>query len=337
MKHNRIATALIILPFFVLFISSCNTDMEEGPTLPSNELNLDLAMDDVVADYLFENADKKVESTIIELEQNGYQTDTEKSVPEEEDFVCQVITVDHPDSTCFPKVITIDYGDGCSIVFNGDTITRKGKIIITITDRRFVIGSQVITTFEEYFINDVQIEGTRTITFNGLNESGYEEFAMTLEDGRLTFGDGSVYTRDANGTRELDRERIRRNDTVYLSGSMEGINTEGQEYTRTITRKLMLIHCEEYHYRWTIVAGEIVSTLDDVETVVDFGDGSCSTGVLFRIDNETYYFTVNDFYHRCLHHRRHNRHQNHDGQNDNSGDGGQDDGGGDNGQNDQNG
>lgn len=63
----------------------------------------------------------------------------------------------------------MDFGTGCSIVFNGDTIVRSGQIIITVTDRKYVVGSEHIVTFNNFYMNGVKIEGTKTRTNLGMN------------------------------------------------------------------------------------------------------------------------------------------------------------------------
>ena len=77
-----------------------------------------------------------------------------------------------------------------------------GTIIITVTGDPEEAGSQRIVTFEDYFVNGNQLEGTRTFTNDGINENGNPSFNVTLVDGRITTEGGEVFTREANKTRE---------------------------------------------------------------------------------------------------------------------------------------
>ena len=72
-----------------------------------------------------------------------------KSAVVEGDFYlssCSVITIDN---TSYPKVITIDFGTGCT---GKDGKVRSGKIIITSTS--FIDAtSERIKTFEDFFVD----------------------------------------------------------------------------------------------------------------------------------------------------------------------------------------
>ena len=221
----------------------------------------------------------------MELDDNGYQNFSSKSADEE--YVCLIVTVDYPDSTRFPKIITFDYGEGCRVVFHGDTIFKKGKIIVTLTGKFDVPGSQHILTFEDFFVNEVKVEGVRTITYNGLNENDLFEFNITLDDGKLIFpdpetGERLTYTREARLTKEWYRTRIPVEDSVYMNGSMWGVNVYGEDYSREIIETLTLAHCPQYRKRWVIVDGQILSTVGEISTVIDYGDGSCDGTALVR-------------------------------------------------------
>jgi hypothetical protein len=241
-----------------------------------------LVEDEVISDAIFEDIDGSVESELLVLDQNKYEPSSVKSTAED---VCRTITVDHPDTTGFPKIVTIDYGDGCTFVFNSDTITKKGKIVVTITDRYFITGSQRIMTFYDFYINDVKVEGTRTITNLGMNEQGHLEFSIQLRNGKLIFNDNTFVTCEADKTREWVRTTNWVTDTVFVTGSSTGININGEVYVREITEPLVLIHCANYKHRWTIVDGTVVTlTGDNPPVTVDHGDGSCDKEVSVQRD-----------------------------------------------------
>jgi len=53
------------------------------------------------------------------------------------------------------KNIIVDFGAGC-ISSNG--ITRKGKVLLSYSDRFILPGSKAITTFDNYYVNGNKIE-----------------------------------------------------------------------------------------------------------------------------------------------------------------------------------
>ena len=74
--------------------------------------------------------------------------------------VCPSITVGtfgSVDRYSFPRFIMTNYGYECE-----DDVKdrRSGSIISLITDERDVIGTEMITTFKDYFWNNISIRGT---------------------------------------------------------------------------------------------------------------------------------------------------------------------------------
>jgi hypothetical protein len=243
-------------------------------------IDIDLAKDDAIADDVFDDVDAVVQTELQVLAENDYQPTVLKSA--DEDFTCLIVTVDHPDTTRFPKVITLDYGEGCTFIINGDTITKKGAVVITLTDKFCNPGAQHIIKFREYFVNDVKVEGTLTSTYQGVNENDLLEYTLTLEEGKLIYDETKQYTREARHKKEWYKSRIPIEDSVYISGSMWGVNIEGQEYSREITEQLTLAHCPSYGRRWVIVNGQVVSTVGDTETIIDYSEGGCDGTAVVR-------------------------------------------------------
>lgn len=287
MKRKSLKLIMALFSILGILTISCekNIPVEEGEKL--SDLDIELAKDDAIADDIYDDIDGIVQEKLMELSENNYQTLTTKSA--EDEYTCLIVTVDYPDSTRFPKVVTFDYGEGCRVIFNGDTILKKGKIIVTMTDKFDVPGSQHIITFDEFYINEVKVEGTRTITYNGLNSDDLLEFGITLVDGKLIFpdpvtGELLTYTREAMLTKKWLRTHIPMEDSVYLDGSIWGVNVYGENYSREIIETLTLAHCPEYGRRWVIVDGQILSKIGVIETIIDYGDGGCDGTALVRRD-----------------------------------------------------
>lgn len=292
-----------LLGVISLVLVSCNKIEDNFAGLTAADILL--VQDDVAADDVYFDVDGIVEDKVAELDDAGYQTSMEKSATD--DYDCLEVTVDHPDSTRFPKVITFDYGDGCEVIWTQDTFMMEGKMIVTVTDRYHNPGSQRITTFEEFYVNDKQVEGTLTNTYIGLNESGYMEFNFTIEDGKLSFADDNgnelTYTRDADFTRQWLRTRTPLEDTVKMDGSMWGVNAEGAEYSREITETLIMVHCLDYGHRWGIIDGEVTSTVDGEITITDYSESACEGTADILFGGEKFRIRI---------HKRH-RHRHHHG------------------------
>jgi hypothetical protein len=297
MKRNKRFLGLMLIALTIVFLTPSCSKEDEGSI---SETDLALAQDEAYADALYEEIDNMVVSEITALDASGYLSADLKSTTEEEP--CYTVTVDHPDSTHFPKVVTIDYGEGCTIVFRDDTITRKGQIILTVTDRWFMPGAENIVTFNNFYLNDVKIEGTRTITNLGLNEELHLEMGIVLEGGKITFNDTTWMTRDANHVREWIRHYSPQNDTVLITGSANGTNVLGQQYSRVITEPLVLVHCQEYKWRWVIVDGSVeVTNSETGVTTIDYSADGCDGTVM--INKNGYRHNYEFKYNHSRHHK----------------------------------
>ncbi|MCK7559086.1 hypothetical protein MKQ70_30560 [Chitinophaga sedimenti] len=88
----------------------------------------------------------------------------------------------------WPKIITLDFGTGCTV----GTLTRKGIIEIKLTSFLFKKGSTATLTFKNYSVNGIKVEGTQTITNTSANTGFSYTYAVT--GGKATYPDNSVYT-----------------------------------------------------------------------------------------------------------------------------------------------
>ncbi len=292
MKTRRLLPGLLLAGIFMFWVPfSCSKD--DGSKMSEDDLAL--AQDEAYADALFEEVDNTVLSEITLLDNNLYVDGGTKSTLCD---VCRTITVDHPDTTRFPKVITIDYGEGCMMVFNDDTITLKGQIIITITDRWYKPGAQHIVTFQDFYINDVKIEGTRTITNMGLNDKMHLELGIKLEQGKIIFNDTAWMTREAEHVREWIIHLNPLKDSVLVTGVASGINVLGESYERLITEPLVLVHCPDYDWRWVIVDGTIQITNSERGTsTIEYSGSECDGKIEVSKDGDHHNYQFQFRYH----------------------------------------
>ena len=98
--------------------------------------------------------------------------------------------------------IVVDFGTGCT---GPGGRTRVGVINIEYIGRRFMPDSQIITTFTNYSVNNIKIEGKRTLTNISASLDAPVSFSI-VEDGlKLTFPDGTTSTRSVNRVRTWTR------------------------------------------------------------------------------------------------------------------------------------
>lgn len=185
-----------------------------------------------------------------------------------EDRGCATVTFAQPKGT-WPNIITIDFGTGCT---KPDGRTLKGKIIVQQSNAMNVAGATRTVTYDNFFIENVQLTGTRTLTNTGLNASGQPVFSKKGSE-TLTFPSGDQSTRNIDHTRVLTEgfgTTVRADDVWSVTGTDTGTNRQGDPYTVTITTALM----KRAVCPW-IGAGVIEFNLNGKTRSLDFGNGDC--------------------------------------------------------------
>ncbi len=195
---------------------------------------------------------------------------TNSRVAEDQDspLRCAEVTHDHEN-----KTIIIDFGDGCE---DRRGRVRKGIIMITYTDHRFIPGAVQIITFNEFYIDGKKIEGLRTR--ENISESIEDplKYRITLTNGKVTWEDGSFATREAEWVRTRIRAANPINDQIINEGNASGITRRDQNYTVEITKPIVWKRgCLPALRIFVPVAGIKVKTLGDRVITIDFGDGEC--------------------------------------------------------------
>ncbi|MEZ4920000.1 MAG: hypothetical protein R2792_12930 [Saprospiraceae bacterium] len=194
--------------------------------------------------------------------------------------LCPAVSFAQPYGT-WPNSITIDFGDGCEYPENSGRILT-GIIHIEQSAARFTPGAVRTKTFEDFTIDDVQVEGTKTWTNNGQDAAGLWSFTKTAEM-TLTYPDGASgnWTHNHTSTLIEGGETITHFDNVWsTTGYTEGTNRNGVAYSATIAEPLI----KKAFCRW-ISAGVIDFTRDDRNASLDFGDGTCDRFGQLTLDN----------------------------------------------------
>ena len=129
--------------------------------------------------------------------------------------LCATITVT-PNDTTYPKTITIDFGDSCVGL---DGKFRSGKIIINLTAPLRKPGSVLTITLDNFYINHIHVEGTKTITNE--TENGAVKFTVSITGGKVTFPRGRGYSYEGSKTKAqvagMDT-KICRDDIFQITG-----------------------------------------------------------------------------------------------------------------------
>lgn len=251
--------------------------------------------EDAVTDFAFEDADD-LAGLAMEADE-GTSGGRMATGPIEiliNDPRCQcdnlTVTIEFtPNSTQEVPVGTIvfDFGDGCEDIFGN---VRKGKIIVNFVGRRFLPGSVITTTFDGYSINDIALEGVRTLTNISASSEDSPMFQVTLEDGKATWPDGNVATREHCFVRTWIRALNPLNDELEVvqcddvEVAASGTNRRGRAYTMSILEPIV-------YKRGCPLAVSGVKEFTDVASgkviTVDYGDGECDRIITITVGGES--------------------------------------------------
>lgn len=240
--------------FFLLLLAgiatfqACNKDDDN-----TNETEIAATEDIATSEDFAEQTDMDIDQAV---EERGGPAD------------CPTVTLASPWGT-WPNTITIDYGDGCT---RPDGRVLKGKIIVVQTDEIRTAGAVRNVSHDNFFVDDVQITGTRTWTNNGTDDTGLFSYTKSA-DMTLTYPDGTSSTWSTSRTNTLIEggntpEWV---DNVWsITGNSTGTSRQGVAYTVTITSPLI----KKAACRW-ISQGILQITRNGNASTLDFGDGDC--------------------------------------------------------------
>lgn len=260
MKKNSVFFGMIAL-VFAAFLTSCQKE-------------------DSVVDITTED-----DITTLETVSEDIDDDIYRYAGELKDFSdCVVVTFAQPEGT-FPNTITLDYGAGCT----GDNgRTRVGQIVIDASAQLNNPGAVVTTTFVGFSVNGIGIDGSKTITNNGLNADGDPSFTKTT-DIMATFLDGTQAEWHTNRTRTIFKGAdtpVLADDKILVEGSAYGTNRNGVDFTVTINQGLV----KARSCPW-ISAGIIEFSTANVTRTLNFGEGQCNNKAIAS-DNQGHYRIV---------------------------------------------
>ncbi len=278
MKTKTAIIALLAISF--LAISSCKKDKTNNDE--ETELLIEVQKNDAEATKIYNAINDEVNDISAYIDSANYLT-TSKTLD-----TCITITVNHPDTTSWPKTIVVDFSGNCTTI-NGNVLS--GQIIIVQTDRYRADGMVRTITFNSFRINSNNVSGTKTITNIGL-VNGLRTYSISIANGSITTPDGEVITtRTAQRTRtwiQGEPTYTKWDDVFSITGVTSGTTRSDKSYTATIIEPLIVARS----CRW-IKQGKISLIIDELpEIIIDFGAGSCDQTATVTVNDNTRTITL---------------------------------------------
>ena len=279
---------LLVIVLFALAVSACHDKSGQTVTTTTTTTNIPAALT-VPEDsglYAFDlstlewmNLDVISMATVAGTTFNGSLLRTTVSG-------CATVGTD---TVSIPHQIVIRFGaSDCACL---DSRSRRGNIVVSFTGHFNDSGAVHTITYDNYFIEDMQLTGQKVMTNMGRNASGQPVFSVTMNDSlvnasRVTSWTGSRVVTQTAGYATADRI----DDVFKLTGSTVLDRANGHVFNYNITAPLqMALGC-------VFVESGVASVTSSVFTngtrTLDFGAGACDNLVWLTIDTAVYNITI---------------------------------------------
>ncbi len=193
-------------------------------------------------------------------------------------FACaKTITIETAQDNNPPTVIhgfiTVDFGTGCA---GPGGRTRSGILRIEYSGRRFMPGSKLTITFDNYAVNGIKFVGTRILTNISASETAPIAYSVVEDGVILTYPDGTTATRTVAKVRTWIRAANPVQDSWTVSGTAAGTNRKGKSYSMTITKDLVYSRaCAVSNKVFIPVQGTKELVVENKTVTIDYGNGEC--------------------------------------------------------------
>jgi len=264
----------------LLFLTSCRKRYDNDPSALMN-YKIETAFDEMtnISDQAVTGNMVYYKSGEVVYTKPGATTNLPKTP-------CNVIIT--LDTTSFPRTVTVDYGNtNCDC---NDGKVRRGKIITTYTGPYLAQGTLITHTPENYYVNDVLIQGTKTVENMGLNTTSQPYYQVEI-NGSATNPDGEVlnYTSSRIRTWVAGFNTLfdRFDDEYDITGTATGTFSNGGGYSSETTTPIRVkVGCG------FPVSGILqITPVDRPVRTINYGDGSCD--LTFTVTVNGYTFTIN--------------------------------------------
>lgn len=282
MKARKSLLTILMLLGLTILYTACEKDEITDPPDPVAQEELKVAEEDALADKLFS------ELTDITNEAMGGHQASLKGTMLDTIFMgpCVTVTID---TIAFPNTVTIDFGPVNCLCNDGKY--RRGKILVSHNGPYMLPSTVVTTTFDNYFVNDHQLLGSKIVTNQGLNSANNPTWTIHV-DGQVVTPEGDAITWVGDRMREWveghSTPLMWHDNVFHITGSHSVVGSTGNTLFVTVEEALeVALDC------YWIRKGKLEMQHSLLPLMIfDYGDGSCDDKATITINGVTYPITL---------------------------------------------
>ncbi|MES2131344.1 MAG: hypothetical protein V4506_03285 [Bacteroidota bacterium] len=279
MKTKHITLAIIAIAIASIFSSCKKKDVEEKDSDTTSAVDQSLASSTV--NDMTNISDEAGRNNSV----TSFRTEESSAILSN----CATLTFD---TLAAAKTITVNFG--ATNCLGNDGRLRRGSVIISFTGRYRDSLTVITVTPQNYFVNDNQVTGTKTITNKGHNPAHHLVYEINANIQIIKANSGGTITWQSLRQREwtAGEGTLTWQDDMYsITGSASGTTASGGSFQSNITNPLirnMSNGCRRY-----FTAGTIAHTPSGKATrYIDYGNGTCDNQATVTINGNTYPITL---------------------------------------------
>ena len=263
--------------FFIILSILLYGCQEEDVINPNNLESTQACQDHLTAENIFNDVGRIVEEG---LQDNGQG----KSCPN-----YQLMNINTSDI----DTLIIDFGN-VNCFHNGKL--RRGKITVTYTSKYHDPYAVITSTFENYYLNNVLLQGERVVINQGINEKENMWFTIDINNASITTSSGTINW-NSNKVKEWvsgENTYLDISDDQYkITGTATGNGVNGNDFTMTIVDTLNLdLGCLP---SCVIKSGSAkISPNGYSDRIINYGDSLCNCNVDIRMNETTYPIVISN-------------------------------------------
>ncbi len=276
--HNPLKSSLLLLATaFVLVFAACKKDSETTPA--ADQATIAQAKEALTSQQLilssFHIAQRGAENA------NGLVG----GKVEERSDSCGNVSVVPPDLFVFPKVVTVDFGSGCT---DADGKFKAGRVVMTV-GAFWELNSTIVVAYDNYSEDGVKVEGQ--FIFTNLSTANAAILRIDAQNIKLTdpnnytfaFSGNQTYTQTAGHPSWWDWH----DDVYHVTGSIFSTLTNGETVNWLIQTPLVKANACAY-----VSKGTGILDINGLPVKVDYGNGTCDNKGTYTINGQVYPFTM---------------------------------------------